>query len=896
MLGLREGDRRIAWAAFGTLFVAMAAHSVLETARDTLFLSRLPAARLPWAYLAMAAVTFVVAAGSQRLDRGRDQRRVLVGSLAAASAGTAMLAWVAVGTPSGVGVLYVWTGLVATLVVIAFWLCLGERVDLAQAKRIYGFVAAGALGGAVAGSVAAAGVLRFLPPRTLVPIAAALYALGALVAARVLTPGTKRERREPGGDASEAEPLGAALREPYARRIAVAALLAPVVATGIDFVFKSVVSDRLATTELGPFFARYNAVVYATALLVQVVLASRLLRWLGVTRSLVVLPLLLFGGAGALAAAGGLAAAMALRGTDVVLRHSLHRAATEILYLPVGRARRAALKAFTDSIAQRGGQALASIALLAAVHAGATTTGVAGALAVLALVWAGVYAGLRGHYVARFRARLQDLSPESEATVPELDLHSLEALLATLSGSSDVEVLAALDVLAAYGRARLVPPLILYHPSRDVVLRALHLFEDVRRDDVDAIRRRLLEHADPEVRAAAVRSLAATGCPSARLLAMANDDPAPAVQTTALVAWLGRRSAIDEGEAEREVRAILATWNTDARLALAQTVNAFRGDLGARLAAQLVHGGPAAVRRAVAHTLADTRDPAYLDVCVELLAFRQTRPSARAALVAMGRPALARLRMLLLAPDAPAAIRLHVPRSISRFPGTKPAAMLGDALATVTDARVRYKILRGLGRLRVAEPTRPVDADIVLAAARQSFDRALRALAMRVAWGLHRTLRAETADDLLDPLLAEVEGRALEEVFRALHVLAPHEAFRSMYTGLQMRQEDAAASSRELLEHVVADAGLRDGILAMTDSVAASERLALACRVWPLEDDLATLAPPPDPLPGRGDPARVALERRLQAILARLLEDPDPVIAAAAAWSLRNDELRRTAP
>jgi AAA family ATP:ADP antiporter len=176
----------------------MTAHATLETARDTLFLTGLPAARLPWAYLAMAVATFVVAAASHRFDRARGQARVLVGTLGAASVGTAVLAWLTtVEVPSALVALYVWTGLVATLIVIAFWLCLGERVDLAQAKRTYGLVAAGALGGAIAGSVLAEITLRVMSPRALVPIAAGLYAVAALVAPRSLAAAPSRAPRVP---------------------------------------------------------------------------------------------------------------------------------------------------------------------------------------------------------------------------------------------------------------------------------------------------------------------------------------------------------------------------------------------------------------------------------------------------------------------------------------------------------------------------------------------------------------------------------------------------------------------------------------------------------------------------------------------------------------------------
>src|SRR4029453_4100325 len=90
--------------------------------------------------------------------------------------------------------------------------------------------------------------------------------------------------------------------------------------------------------------------------------------------------------------------------------------------------------------------------------------------------------------------------------LPELDLGSLENLFAALNSREDHEVMGAMDVLAAEGRVRLIPALILYHPSQPVVLRALQHFERSDRTDFVPVADRLLSHADHEVRAAALRA------------------------------------------------------------------------------------------------------------------------------------------------------------------------------------------------------------------------------------------------------------------------------------------------------------------------------------------------------------------------------------------------------
>src|SRR5262245_50792802 len=58
---IRPEERRTALAACLTLFGIIASHTILETARDALFLARLPPSQLPWVYLAMALAAVALA-------------------------------------------------------------------------------------------------------------------------------------------------------------------------------------------------------------------------------------------------------------------------------------------------------------------------------------------------------------------------------------------------------------------------------------------------------------------------------------------------------------------------------------------------------------------------------------------------------------------------------------------------------------------------------------------------------------------------------------------------------------------------------------------------------------------------------------------------------------------
>src|SRR6266513_523485 len=121
LLDVRPEERRSTAIAFLVLFGILAAHTILETARDAL-------------YLAMAAIAVGL---SQWTARRLSGPRALATLLALCAAGT--LTFWAIGSslgPWAVRALYVWTGLVSTLAAVQFWLVVSEIYTITQAKRV----------------------------------------------------------------------------------------------------------------------------------------------------------------------------------------------------------------------------------------------------------------------------------------------------------------------------------------------------------------------------------------------------------------------------------------------------------------------------------------------------------------------------------------------------------------------------------------------------------------------------------------------------------------------------------------------------------------------------------------------------------------------------------------
>lgn len=419
----RRGERASLWRAevlapAGVLFSILVAHALLETARDALFLARLGPDRLAWAYLAIAAAALLAVTAVRRWAGVVDPRRVLLAFLGVAVVGTAALA-AAIGAAIGaapwvVFVLYVWTGLIASLVVPAFWTLLDRSLRVAEAKRVFAAIGAGGVLGAMVGSAIAAGLGRALPARHLVTAGALAFGIAAAAAAALAPhPAPAQAPRAAPGEAATATRRA----RRFVRLLLVLALLSTATLTLGDLAFKRVLAERLPPEELAPAFGQIYAALNVVGLVVQLALAPRLLAKLGVGGALVILPLIVVGGALGFAATGATLAILALKLGDGGLRHSLHRVGSEILYLPVPDPVRDGGKPIADALGHRGGQAIAAVLVFATAALGGARL-LAALAAVVGIAWLAALVVVRRAYVAQFREMRRGASVRRDVRVP----------------------------------------------------------------------------------------------------------------------------------------------------------------------------------------------------------------------------------------------------------------------------------------------------------------------------------------------------------------------------------------------------------------------------------------------------------------------------------------------
>ena len=257
---------------------------------------------------------------------------------------------------------FIWTSVFNLFVVSIFWAMVVDIFTSEQGKRLFGFIAAGATLGAIVGSAVTASLAKSVSQPFLLFGAALLLEVSIWCVRRLSRLSAKMSER-PHPERGEI-PIGGnvmagfvkTLRSPYLFNTGIFLLLYAVTSTLLYFNQASIVArsytDRGAQTAL---FANIDLAVNILTLVIQVFLAGRIVRWLGVGMALALLPALSMLGFGLLAVAPTLAVIVGFQVLRRAGNFALTRPAREVLFTVVPREDRYKAKSFIDTAVYRTG-------------------------------------------------------------------------------------------------------------------------------------------------------------------------------------------------------------------------------------------------------------------------------------------------------------------------------------------------------------------------------------------------------------------------------------------------------------------------------------------------------------------------------------------------------------
>ena len=274
-----------------------------------------------------------------------------------------------------VWILFVWISFFGVFATTVFWSVVADLFSSQQAKRLFGFIAAGGTAGALGGSLIASQLASHLAREQFLLVPIAVIELG-LVCAWLLEKQATVLANADGllttAEAAEPEPTARSgwwnavthiWRSPYLQLICLFIFFVQFCGTQMYFeqadIVKNTLTDEAERTEL---FANIDLATQTLTLIAQLFLSSFLLRRLGVAAALMVLPLIYLCSFSALALNSSLQVMVVAVVIGRAAGYGITVPAREVLFTVVKREDKYKSKSFIDTVVLRGSDTVSASA------------------------------------------------------------------------------------------------------------------------------------------------------------------------------------------------------------------------------------------------------------------------------------------------------------------------------------------------------------------------------------------------------------------------------------------------------------------------------------------------------------------------------------------------------
>ncbi|MCM2373356.1 NTP/NDP exchange transporter [Aporhodopirellula aestuarii] len=262
---------------------------------------------------------------------------------------------------------FVWVNVFALFATSVFWSVLADLFSSNQGKRLFGMIAAGGTAGAITGSLLTSqlatqlstGVLLLLPA---VVIEAGLWCAWRLEKQSTVVPDagepTPRPTESPTGGGLLSG-ITHVVRSPYLAMICLFLVLVQSCGTQLYFQQAEIVASEIETKEARTqLFAYLDLGTQLLTLAIQALLSGVILKRLGVSVALVVLPIIYFAGFASLAMSPVLPTLVVTMIATRAGAYGITVPAREVLFTVVSREDKYKSKSFIDTVVLRGGDAM----------------------------------------------------------------------------------------------------------------------------------------------------------------------------------------------------------------------------------------------------------------------------------------------------------------------------------------------------------------------------------------------------------------------------------------------------------------------------------------------------------------------------------------------------------
>ncbi|MBZ0327327.1 MAG: hypothetical protein K8F54_06945 [Altibacter sp.] len=501
------------------IFLLITTLLIVKPTINSLFLSELTSDALPVGYVLTAIMAIL---GSYFYNKALERyslklitERTILGSVI-----SLVLFGIAFNFNLANGLLlyipYIWVAIFGLLTASQFWILANLVYNVREAKRVFGFIGAGAIAGGIFGGYLTSLLTSIINTENLLFVAAVLLA-GCIPITRYIW---KNEvvslntfqvsiRSNPKADS----PFKLIRQSKLLSLIAVVIGISVLIAKLVDYQYSDYASRFIEDPEeLASFFGFWFSTLSVISLAIQLFLTKRIVGTFGVGKSLLWLPSGILIGSLLLLFLPQLWVIVFIKVVDGSLKQSVNKAATELLSIPIPIETKKKTKTFTDVVVDSIATGLAGFILIFFINGlDIASTYISLIIVVLILLWLYFIYHLRKAYIVAFKSLLEtsDLKKE-KAVKKEIPITSIVSTVnRVLEQGSESQILHMLQKTLTVKDERFFAAIrkLLAHPSAKVRALAIENLYFLTTENMCPSIELMVNDKDQEVTTAAFRYL-----------------------------------------------------------------------------------------------------------------------------------------------------------------------------------------------------------------------------------------------------------------------------------------------------------------------------------------------------------------------------------------------------
>ncbi|MFT5167535.1 MAG: AAA family ATP:ADP antiporter [Saprospiraceae bacterium] len=832
---IRNGELLRASLMLLNIFFIISTLLIVKPTVNGLFLSKFGVEKLPYAFMLVAVVAAVVTTLYSKIVRSIPLNKIINGTLLFSVFSLlffGLFLRLNLWEPLILFLFYIWVAIFALLATSQFWVLANIVFNAREAKRLFGFIGAGAIAGGIFGGYFTSVLAQFTSSENL-PFWGAFFIslcipinwiIWKRYVADKLSVFQQKKRTKGFGD----HPFSLVRKSRHLTFLASIVGVSVIVAKLVDYQFGGVAAALIPDPdELTAFFGFWLSTFSVISLLLQLLVTRRVVGTFGVGASLLFLPGVIFLAVLALILFPGvLAAAVFLKMADGGLKQSINKAAMELLVLPVNQDIKNQTKTFIDVFVDSLATGISGILLIFLIDGLNFSTNAINAMIIgLLLLWIYLVSQVKKEYLLSFRRKIA--FPENHQDKKEIDLNKesvLNGLKKVLESGSEHQQLVILKKIRGLANKRLFDSIkrLLNHPSDGIKVEAIRNLYFYKKDNITSDIEALVQTDNQNVKIAAFEYLVKHAKDSqedfiekylhqadyrvrgAALISLASEtrDNPDLARKFKLARLIQNKLDIlpvitDQEELQfRTITALRAIGNA--------SMSRFFPFLQSSFSSKNINIARQAIIEA-----GNTLSPKFIYPLVQLLSKPSFNTSVRTALVHYGNDIVPALEKMVQEGKIDLKLMREIPAVIKKI-GTQQSVNFLFDLMHEDDLMVRQEALRGLNFvnnnfLHLKFSQREIDS--ILLREVQLYQETLIALFVEgqidaASKNPVKTEKVEARKGLIH-LLKKRLDRNLERIFRLLGLIHPNGDIYMIYKGIRSRKSDLRFSALEYMDNLL---------------------------------------------------------------------------------------------